>query len=50
MHVGSNGLGFRFYLVEMLIHLGQRAENGDVAFLEGATNEEEAVLFAAIKR
>jgi adenosylhomocysteinase len=34
----------------LLIHLGLRAENGDVAFLEGATNEEEEVLFAAIKR
>jgi adenosylhomocysteinase len=34
----------------LLIHLGQRAENGDTAFLEGATNEEEQVLFAAIKK
>src|SRR3954452_20409231 len=34
----------------LLIHLGMRAENGDVAFLEGATNEEEEVLFAAIKK
>ncbi|HLG88885.1 MAG TPA: adenosylhomocysteinase [Alphaproteobacteria bacterium] len=34
----------------LLIHLGLRAENGDVAFLEGATNEEEEVLFSAIKR
>src|SRR6202522_2580979 len=33
----------------LLIHLGQRAENGDTAFLDGATNEEEEVLFAAIK-
>ena len=33
----------------MLIHLGQRAENGDVAFLEKPGNEEEEVLFAAIK-
>ena len=33
----------------LLIHLGIRAEAGDVAFLEGATNEEEEVLFAAIK-
>ena len=33
----------------MLIHLGMRAEAGDTAFLEGATNEEEEVLFAAIK-
>ena len=33
----------------LLIHLGLRAENGDTAFLEGATNEEEEVLFAAIK-
>src|ERR1700678_2885604 len=30
----------------LLIHLGQRAENGDTAFLDGATNEEEEVLFA----
>ncbi len=34
----------------LLIHLGIRAEGGDVAFLEGATNEEEEVLFAAIKK
>ncbi len=34
----------------MLIHLGMRAEAGDVAFLEKAGNEEEEVLFAAIKR
>ena len=34
----------------MLIHLGMRAEAGDVAFLETATNEEEEVLYAAIKR
>ncbi len=33
----------------MLIHLGQRAERGDVAFLDKASNEEEEVLFAAIK-
>jgi adenosylhomocysteinase len=33
----------------MLIHLGQRAENGDTAFLEKPTNEEEEILFAAIK-
>ena len=33
----------------MLIHLGMRAEAGDVAFLETATNEEEEVLYAAIK-
>ncbi len=33
----------------MLIHLGMRAEQGDVGFLDGATNEEEEVLFAAIK-
>src|SRR6202023_1587878 len=31
----------------LLIHLGLRAENGDTAFLDGATNEEEEVLFAA---
>ena len=34
----------------LLIHLGVRAEAGDTAFLDGATNEEEEVLFAAIKR
>jgi len=34
----------------MLIHLGQRAEQGDVAFLEKAGNEEEEILFAAIKK
>src|SRR6202012_3304631 len=33
----------------LMIHLGLRAENGDTGFLEGATNEEEEVLFAAIK-
>ena len=33
----------------MLIHLGMRAEEGDVAFLETAGNEEEEVLYAAIK-
>jgi adenosylhomocysteinase len=32
-----------------LIHLGKRAEAGDVAFLDKAANEEEEVLFAAIK-
>jgi adenosylhomocysteinase len=34
----------------MLIHLGMRAEKGDVAFLEKAGNEEEEVLFASIKK
>ncbi len=34
----------------MLVHLGLRAEQGDVGFLEKATNEEEEVLFAAIKK
>jgi adenosylhomocysteinase len=34
----------------LLIHLGVRAEGGDVAFLEKATNEEEEILFASIKR
>jgi adenosylhomocysteinase len=33
-----------------LIHLGLRAEQGDTAFLDKATNEEEEVLFAAIKQ
>ncbi len=34
----------------MLIHLGIRAEGGDVAFLEKPGNEEEEILFAAIKK
>ncbi|QAY95898.1 adenosylhomocysteinase [Methylovirgula ligni] len=34
----------------LLIHFGVRAEAGDVDFLDKATNEEEEVLFAAIKR
>lgn len=34
----------------LLIYLGLRAENGDTAFLEKATNEEEEVLYAAIKK
>ncbi len=34
----------------LLIHLGLRAEKGDVRFLENPGNEEEEVLFAAIKR
>src|ERR1700742_269825 len=34
----------------LLIHLGARAEAGDTAFLDKATNEEEEILFAAIKR
>ena len=34
----------------LLIHLGLRAEGGDTAFLDKATNEEEEVLFAAIKK
>ncbi len=33
----------------LLIHLGVRAEAGDTAFLDKATNEEEEVLFASIK-
>ena len=33
-----------------LIHLGLRAENGDAAFLEKPENEEEVVLYAAIKQ
>ncbi len=32
-----------------LIHLGKRAEDGDTAFLDKPGNEEEEVLFAAIK-
>ena len=34
----------------LLIHLGLRAEQGDVAFLDKGTNEEEEILFAAIKK
>jgi adenosylhomocysteinase len=34
----------------MLIHLGMRAEAGDSAFLDKPGNEEEEVLFAAIKK
>jgi adenosylhomocysteinase len=34
----------------MLIHLGIRAENGDIAFLEKPGNEEEEILFASIKK
>src|SRR6202795_2974615 len=34
----------------MLIHLGMRAEAGDTAFLDKAGNEEEEVLYAAIKQ
>jgi adenosylhomocysteinase len=34
----------------MLIHLGMRAEAGDTAFLDKASNEEEEVLFATIKQ
>ena len=34
----------------LLIHLGVRAEGGDVAFLESPSNEEEEILFAAIKK
>ena len=34
----------------MLLHLGVRAEKGDTAFLDSPGNEEESVLFAAIKK
>src|SRR4051794_10523267 len=34
----------------MLIHLGVRAEAGDTAFLDKATNEEEEILYATIKK
>jgi adenosylhomocysteinase len=33
----------------LLIHLGARAEKGDTKFLDTASNEEEEVLYAAIK-
>src|SRR3546814_16799910 len=32
----------------LLIHLGKRADEGDVAFIETASNEQEAVLYAQI--
>jgi adenosylhomocysteinase len=34
----------------LLVHLGQRAEEGDTAFLDKAGSEEEEILFALIKR
>src|ERR1700757_1927538 len=34
----------------LLIHLGVRAESGDTTFLDGAANDEEQVVFAAIKK
>lgn len=34
----------------LLIHLGLRAERGDTAFLDTASNEEEEVLYATIKQ
>src|SRR5215217_9647655 len=34
----------------MLVHLGLRAENGDVKFLDKPGSEEEEILFALIKR
>src|SRR5579871_4924556 len=34
----------------MLVHAGLRAEKGDTAFLDKASNEEEEVFFALIKR
>jgi adenosylhomocysteinase len=34
----------------LLIHLGVRAEAGDTAFLDKATNEEEEILYATIKK
>ncbi|RVT98782.1 adenosylhomocysteinase [Rhodovarius crocodyli] len=34
----------------LLVHYGLRAEKGDTAFLDGATNEEETVFFALIKK
>ena len=33
----------------LLVHYGLRAEQGDVAFLDKPTNEEEEVFFALIK-
>jgi adenosylhomocysteinase len=34
----------------LLVHYGLRAENGDTAFLDTPTNEEEEAFFASIKR
>src|SRR5262245_33655193 len=34
----------------LLIHLGVRAEQGDTGFLDKPTNEEEEILYAAIKK
>ena len=34
----------------LFVHLGVRAENGDTAFLDKATSEEEEILFALIKK
>ncbi|MGV2981527.1 adenosylhomocysteinase [Camelimonas sp. ID_303_24] len=34
----------------MFVHLGLRAENGDVAFLDKAGSEEEEILFALLKK
>ncbi len=34
----------------LLVHLGARAEQGDARFLDGASNEEEEALYAAIKQ
>jgi adenosylhomocysteinase len=34
----------------LLVHYGLRAEQGDVAFMDRATNEEETVFFALIKK
>ena len=33
----------------LLVHYGLRAEQGDVAFLDNPTNEEEEVFYALIK-
>jgi adenosylhomocysteinase len=34
----------------LLVHLGVRAENGDTAFLDQPTSEEEEVLYASLKK
>ncbi len=34
----------------LFVHLGVRAENGDTAFLDQASSEEEEILFALIKK
>jgi len=46
--IGSNVKEFKLTAAELALEA--RAEKGDTAFLDKATNEEEEVLFASIKR